>query len=147
MIFALALVTAAVAVEPFDVLPWTGPGLQPTDNDDSTDHSGDDDTWNTRIHKYMTVPFVENFEEPLPVNNNSLNAVHYEVPNVNITIPPCQIGKKDFNTIFIFIIVILALLFLIIGVFLSFIRIQRTWHYEMIRAIELDQVDATQHVL
>ena len=119
MIFALA--TAAFAAESPNILPWAGTGLQLVDNDDNADHSGDGDPWNTWIHGYMEgyiqkskESFVENFEKP--ENNNSLNTA--DIPHVNITIPPCQIGKKKFDTLLVFIIVTLVLQVLLIGVFI-----------------------------
>ena len=60
---------------------------------------------------------VENFEKPLPASNNLLNTA--DIPHVNITIPPCQIRKKKFDTLLVFIIVTLVLQVMLISVFKS----------------------------
>ena len=122
MIFALA--TTAFDTESPNILPQAGTGLQLADNDDNADHSGGGDPWNTWIHGYMEgyiqkskESLVENFEKPLPASNNLLNTA--DIPHVNITIPPCQIRKKKFDTLLVFIIVVLVLQVMLISVFKS----------------------------
>ena len=143
MIYAFVLATAVGAVKPKPEILQTDAALQLRSDTDHDSYSGDGDTRNTWIHGYKEeymqktrVPFVETLEEPLSANNNSLIAVHNKVPHVNITVPPCQIGKNDFDTILTFIIIIATLQVLLISVFISFICIQRTWHYKISRTVE-----------